>query len=240
MKEKMSAFAIFIFFLIMLGAFGLFMYIFAWDGDVNEIEISRNTRILGIESANDIDNNFVEPEDITYIQDDILNDELEQAVSNFDNPSGVYTIKIPKLDLENEIDHTNDLETLKELGWLILPWTYEYQDSWLRFPPWKEREPKTEAIIICYRRFYGSSHSKSCYDLDKLEIEDEIHFDNSIYSIERKVILTKDDLAIFEPSGDEEYLKLITNSGSDFDAEKNTHYLVLLAKKQIETSESDE
>ena len=40
---------------------------------------------------------------------------------------------------------------------------------------------------------------------------------------------------IFEPSNESEYLKIITNSGPNKEPDLNTHYLVVLAEKTVET-----
>ncbi|MBD3362562.1 hypothetical protein GF362_02480 [Candidatus Dojkabacteria bacterium] len=232
MGDKFAGLSIILMFIIFLMfAFGFFYLYVGLEGDVASLEIPVESKVLGINTGPRINSNFKEPEDVTYRTDSIGYDELYDDIQDSKNPKAYYLVSIPKIDLVSEVEHTNSTEIFESDGWILLPWSYQYQDSWFRLPPWKERKPKTEAIILCYRRFYGPRHERSCYNLHLLTKGDEIIFNEYVYSIKNIIVTEKDQNTIFDTSNENEFLKIITNSGPEKEPDQNTNHLVIIAEK---------
>ncbi|MCA9386153.1 hypothetical protein KC717_05900 [Candidatus Dojkabacteria bacterium] len=233
MWEKLGIVLMVLLVVALIGVFALYMYLFSPQNTTFTIDdLAREGAVLGV-SQQDV--NLEIPEDITYISDDLLDDETEERVANSSNPRSDYGLTISRFGIENVVSHTNDIEELKEFGWLVLPWTYRNQDSWFRWP-WAERAPKTEAIVVCYRRFFGPTHHASCYNLDKLEVGDRIQFDEGVYEVANIVVRQRGQETLFDVGGDVERLKIITNSGPNKETDLNSHYLVIVANKMVESA----
>jgi hypothetical protein len=234
MGNKIGAIFIILLVIVLIGAFILYVYMFSGSTGKSNVEIVVPAQIQGISIGRQSSGNFRLPEDAPYENSDLLSKNIETRIENADDVSGKYALSIEKIGVANEsISHTKDLEFLKNDGWMLLPWSYHKESKPFSFLPWVKENDRNEPIIVCYRRFFGETHPKSCINLHQLEKGDAINFDDTNYIVENVVRADRVLETIFDSSkGD--YLKIISSTGKNiFQTDGDEGYIVVIAKKSV-------
>lgn len=151
----------------------------------------RDAKILGINSQ------------------EISSNALVQEVKKSRHLTGVdvtqvkFNVKVPSIGMNAPAMHGNDMEYILQNGFLIYPGSMILGDG--------------SIILVCYRSQFPSNNPKSCWNLDKLQKDDEIVLDNFGSEIKYKIIgtnllnFTGDFL--YKIPQDKNYLQIITNDG---------------------------
>ncbi len=229
--ERLGVLFVFLAILLLAGIFGVYVYVFALQGgDIYSVIPENGSGVLGINVATN-NYNFEIPEDISRELEPLLSEKVIKKVEDTAMVSNTtYALVVPKINLVTDIVRSNDITTLEEQGWILLPWSYEYTTGFFRFPPWKDRGNRNEAIIVSYRKFYGRTHERASWNLNELQSGDELAFDSRIFRVESVILRQKAQETIFEPENTGEYLKIITNSDETGKPGISDYYLVLIAK----------
>jgi hypothetical protein len=184
--------------------------------------------VLGREVTN---YNFPEPEVVPALTDMPLSEAEKEKILNSTNPRGSYSISLPSIDTTSSVISVNNLEALAENGWVVLPYSYTYQHSFFARTFDASKRNKNEAVILCHRNFYSPRDIRSCHYMDRIEIDHQIIFDANTYIVISSTTVPFTEDYVIEAGNDENYLRIITNSGPNKESYMNTHYLIIVAKK---------
>lgn len=234
MGNKLSAIGIIVLIVVLIASFILYVYMFSATSGVSDVQIVIPGQIRGISIGNNVSGNFKLPEDAPLENVDLISPKIEERIESSESATGGYPLFIEKIGVENEaVERGNSLEILQNDGWILLPWSYKSDNSFFSFLPWVEKKEPNEAIILCYRRFFGETHPMSCMRLNELSKGDLLEFDSSNYLVESVSVVDKSLDTIFN-TGDSGYLKIITSTGNDInDTMGDSKYLVVIAQKSI-------
>lgn len=186
-------------------------------------------KVLG---QTDYNYNFAEPIVPVERKDFLISDNLKDMVKNSSNPNAQFTLSIPKIDLNTNITSTNNIERFNEQGWFLLPNSYKYEASFFERLFNTSKKNRNEAIILCQRNYYGIRDVRSCFYLDRIEVDHELTFDGSPYKVISVNTIPTYPEYVFQPNTDGKYLRIISNSGPSEEPYLNSHFLVIIAEKK--------
>lgn len=210
---------------LLIGGFFFYVYVIVLG---NSLPIAGG-KVLG---QSDYNYNFTEPIVPVERKDFVISNTLKETVSKSNNPNAQFTLSIPKIDINTTVTSTNNIDRLNEQGWFLLPNSYKYEYSYFRRLFDSSKRNRNEAIILCQRNFYGIRDVRSCFYLDRIEVDNELTYDGSTYKvISTKTIPTYPEY-VFEPNTDGKYLRIISNSGPKKEPYLNSHFLVIIAEKK--------
>lgn len=214
---------------ILIGAFWIYVYVVALG---NPWPFGGN-RVFG-DSTNNVESyNFQEPISVPKSTDLILSENLKNQINNAENVDDEFTLNIPSIDVSTTVTADNSIDTLNQDGWLVLPFTYKYQHSYFARLFDRNKRDRNEAIVLCHRNFYEPRDIKSCYYMDRIEVDDTINFDGGTFKVLTVTTIPVQPEYVFEASSNENYLKIVTNSGPNREPDLNTHYLIVIAEKGV-------
>lgn len=214
-------------FILVIGlivAFWLYVYVIALG---NPLPLPGGS-VLGDQVTN---YNFAEPEYVPATTDMPLSQAQQDKITSSNNPRGSYTITLPTIDTSSSVISVNNLDAQNENGWVLLPYSYTYQHSLFARLFDASKRNKNEAVIFCHRNFYLPRDIRSCHYMDRIEIDHQIVFDNSTYTVISSTTIPYTDDLVIEAGSDSDYLRIVTNSGPNKESYMNTHYLIIVAKK---------
>lgn len=124
-----------------------------------------------------------------------------------------FNLKVPAIGMDAPAMHGSDMQFILQNGFLIYPGSMVLGDG--------------SMILVCYRSQFPSSDPKSCWNLDKLQKDDEIIIDNYGSEIKYKIIGTNilnfSGNFLYKIPEEGNYLQIVTNDGEN--------RLVILAEK---------
>ena len=211
--------------ILLLGGFFLYVYVIALG---NPFPVPGG-KVLG---QTDYSYNFSEPMITSKVKDYPVSEQLTKSITESQSSNSQYNLSITDIDLSATISVSNKLQTFEENGWILLPNSYKFQYSYFQRLFDSNKRTKNETIILCHRNFYDPRDNKSCFYMDRLAIEDIIVFDNIQYEIiSISIIPAQTSDYLYQPAEDGNYLRIITNSGSQKEPYFNSHLLVITASK---------
>jgi LPXTG-site transpeptidase (sortase) family protein len=152
-----------------------------------------------------------------YYIDEIINDVKDSVSSENITPQINSQISISRLNISSPVTLGNDPRSLMTRGFWIHPNSYTLFEK--------------QIVLVCYRQFFAIDDPRSCVNLDRITVGDEItlsNFDtNTKYSVTGVNVYTKGDPEIYSASGDSNLLKIVTTTPLN----NNSERLVITAKK---------
>ncbi|MEO6729148.1 MAG: sortase [Candidatus Dojkabacteria bacterium] len=175
--------------------------------------------ILG-SNEKDIDYNFpVDTSSTSQFEDALFSDtNLEEMLGNGQTiQQKNLNIQIPSLNINSPIVQGLNSEDLLKEGFWVLP---------------SERKlGKAEVVLLCSRRYFGPTDSKSCWFLDRIALENIITISYNSYSLNYKVVginrFNGNDPLVYKASADEDLIRIVTTDPLD----SNINRLVILAER---------
>lgn len=134
-------------------------------------------------------------------EDSILTDaQLVGYGSGSDTPQISLFLSIPKINVKSPVLQGLGSDELLKQGFWVYPGSYPIGVG--------------EMILLCHRRYFGPYDPRSCWNLDKMSINDEIFIRRGEQQLTYKVVgvneFTGDNPSIYNISSTKSYLKIVT------------------------------
>jgi LPXTG-site transpeptidase (sortase) family protein len=160
-----------------------------------------------------------EDDDEFQIVDAIVEDALLASYNaNYASQTGSFNIQIPKIGVAGTVYQGLGANELLKKGFWVYPSSGELGQG--------------EAVILCHRRYFGSTDPRTCWFLDQMTNGDSIFIDVNGYKLEYIVtaieVHTANDPAIYSIS-DKDAIKVVTCTP----LYSNTHRLVVKAERKM-------
>jgi LPXTG-site transpeptidase (sortase) family protein len=158
----------------------------------------------------------------TGIKDQIIPEQLKEELKKAPpvlpdtaNSADVTNIKIPSIGIDSPIVQGPDGDQALDNGMWLYPTSYN----------------KGEKILLCHRRYFGTTNPKTCWFMDRVKIGDKIEITDRNgkiynYTIVAQAVREGSDLSIYRTANDD-LIKVVTCTplGS------SSHRLVTIAKR---------